>query len=310
MFNIHDLLLADKPVVHQIKPRNNPEKELIQKKLRSFERAVIVEVFMDPLSSSFWGASPVLRRLELEFGALVEIKYRTSGMLISWEDFELDGVSKPEHMAAYWQREAFEYKMPMDTQLWLENPPHSSFPASIAYKAAQLQNKLLADKFLRRMQEMLFVEGRNIAEWKIIKRAAKDVGLDLEVLLLQYNNGDGLKAFAEDQKRARQECVTQYPTIHLHTEGGDVRIVEPGFNWENLSSAVRGILPRENINKLERLIDIPSCFNFFDSLTFTEIQELTAIGGKELLKELEDLESDGTLVSFGCDTGRVWRTLD
>jgi len=310
MFKLHDQLLADRSAVHEIISRKNRDWESLKNSSHSVEKSLIVEIFMDPLSSGFWGFSPFIRRLEMQYSAELEIVYRTSGMLISWEDFRDKPISCPLDMAEHWVEQATKYRMPMNSSVWLEHPPHSSFPASIAYKAAQLQDKFLANAFLRRLQEMLFIEGRNIAKWKVIRKAAADSGLDIEVLLLQYNNGDGLKTFAEDQKRSRQEGVQEFPTIHVHNKKGQVRILEPEFNWRFLRNTIIDLLPKANLNLQKTLWTVQECFVKFESLTFSELQELTGLEGQILYSELNKAENKGVLGSFGCSSGRVWRSLN
>jgi hypothetical protein len=51
---------------------------------------------------------------------------------------------------------AAESAMPIDPRVWLEHPPHSSYPARRAVKAADAQNSGVA--FLRRAREGLMCE--------------------------------------------------------------------------------------------------------------------------------------------------------
>jgi hypothetical protein len=55
-----------------------------------------------------------------------------------------------------------EHKTPLDGDIWIEDPLHSSYPPSIAFKAAQIQSNDKAIS-LRRLQEMIFIEKRILA---------------------------------------------------------------------------------------------------------------------------------------------------
>jgi hypothetical protein len=78
--------------------------------------------------------------------------------------------------------------MPIDGDVWLEDPLHSSYPPSIAFKAAQLQDPKKALAFLRRIREMVFLEKKNITKWEHLQAAAVECGLNPLQLRSDYEN--------------------------------------------------------------------------------------------------------------------------
>lgn len=54
----------------------------------------------------------------------------------------------------------------------------SSFPPSIAFKAAQLQGQQKSIWFIHEMREMMFLEKKNLAKWENMAKAAEKVDLD------------------------------------------------------------------------------------------------------------------------------------
>src|SRR5690606_10239272 len=90
------------------------------------------------------------------------------------------GIGKPSDVATHWDEVSVHYDMPIDGDLWLEDPLDSSYPPSIAFKAAQMQDNEKAVLFLREFREMVFLQKKNIAKWEHIEVAAEKVGLNIE----------------------------------------------------------------------------------------------------------------------------------
>ncbi len=142
------------------------------------KKNIKVIYFTDPICSSCWGIEPQLRKLKLEYGTIIEIEYRMGGLLPDW-NYNSGGISKPSDVAHHWDEVSVYYDMPIDGDIWLEDPLFSSYPPSIAFKAAQLQDEKKASIFLREIREMVFIHKKNITNWGNLELAAKKAGLDL-----------------------------------------------------------------------------------------------------------------------------------
>ena len=101
-------------------------------------RPVKIVYFTDPICSSCWGIEPQLRQLKLEYGPYLDIEYRMGGLLPNWS-YNSGGISKPSDVAHHWDEVSLHYDMPIDGDVWLEDPLDSSYPPSIAFKAAQIK---------------------------------------------------------------------------------------------------------------------------------------------------------------------------
>src|SRR5688500_15181952 len=144
------------------------------------EKPVKLLYFTDPICSSCWGIEPQLRKLKLEYGEYFDIEYRMGGLLKSWDTYGGRDVNGPRSVAQHWEEAGEHYDMPIDGDVWLEDPLHSSYPPSIAFKAAELQGKKKSLNFLRRIKEMVFLEKRNITRPEHLEQAATDSGLDVD----------------------------------------------------------------------------------------------------------------------------------
>jgi predicted DsbA family dithiol-disulfide isomerase len=123
--------------------------------IKSDKKPVKIIYYTDPICSSCWGIEPQLRKLKLEYGNNIEVEYRMGGLLPNWS-YNSGGISKPSDVAHHWDEVSVYYDMPIDGNVWLEDPLNSSYPPSIAFKAAQMQDNEKAILFLREIREMVF----------------------------------------------------------------------------------------------------------------------------------------------------------
>ncbi len=159
-------------------------------------KSIKIIYFTDPICSSCWGIEPQLRKLKLQYGQEIDLEYRMGGLLPDWS-YNSGGISKPSDVASHWDEVSVYYDMPIDGDLWLEDPLHSSYPPSIAFKAAQMQSEEKALLFLRELREMVFLKKKNIAKWENIALAATMVGLDADQLKKDFD-GQAVQKFKED----------------------------------------------------------------------------------------------------------------
>ena len=152
----------------------------------SVQKPIRIIYFTDPICSTCWGIEPQLRKLKLEYGDFIDIEYRMGGLLPSWDIYNSGGISKPSDVAHHWDEVSAHYDMPIDGDVWLEDPLPSSYPPSIAFKAAEMQDKKKALLFMRRIREMVFLEKKNITKWTYLQEAATEVGLDTVRLKKDY----------------------------------------------------------------------------------------------------------------------------
>jgi putative protein-disulfide isomerase len=74
----------------------------------------------------------------------------------------------------------------------------STYPQNIAYKAAQIQDQALANKFLRRIREASVAEARQTNTTEVLLELASETGLDISRFLDDFTNGAAQKAFEQD----------------------------------------------------------------------------------------------------------------
>ena len=269
---------------------------------QTIEKPVKVVYFTDPICSSCWGIEPQLRKLKLEYGNSIEIEYRMGGLLPDW-NYNSGGISKPSDVAHHWDEVSVYYDMPIDGDVWLEDPLHSSYPPSIAFKAAQMQDNDKAVLFLREIREMVFLQKKNIAKWEHLETAAKKVGLD-DVQLKKDFEGKAKTLFEEDLKLAKSYGVRGFPTIFFLDNSGNKEIVYGSKPYAFYETSVLKLCP--TAVKSEYSKNWETLFTKYPSLTAKEFSELSGTPRTESEKLLNDLVTKGELEKYTTKNGSIW----
>lgn len=266
-------------------------------------KSVKVIYYTDPICSSCWGIEPQLRKLKLEYGNSIEIEYRMGGLLPDWS-YNSGGISKPSDVAHHWDEVSVYYDMPIDGDLWLEDPLNSSYPPSIAFKAAQMQDNEKAILFLREIREMVFLQKKNIAKWEHIETAAKKVGLNIVQLKADFD-GNAKELFQEDLKLGKELGVRGFPTMFFVDEKGNKEFVYGSKPYSFYEVAVLKLAP--NAIKSEYKKNWENIFAKYQTLTAKEFSELSGTGRKESEQLLDELTEKGKLVKLTTKNGSIWK---
>lgn len=241
------------------------------------EKSVKVIYFTDPICSSCWGIEPQLRKMKLEYGKEIDVEYHMGGLLPDWS-YNSGGISKPSDVAHHWDEVSGYYDMPIDGDVWLQDPLDSSYPPSIAFKAAQLQSEEKAILFMRELRELVFLKRKNIAKWENMALAAEKVGLDLKQLKSDFE-GKAKTLFEDDLKMARELGVRGFPTIFFMNNKGEKQMVYGSKPYPFYETAILTVNPKAE--KSEFAKDWESLFKKYSSLTAKEFTELSGNGRKD-----------------------------
>jgi len=258
--------------------------------------------YTDPICSSCWGIEPQLRKLKLEYGDYFEIDYRMGGLLPDWS-YNSGGISKPSDVAHHWDEASLHYEMPIDGDVWLEDQLDSSYPSCIAMKAAQIQGKEKAVKFMRVLREKLYLEKKNIAKWENIAEAAKIANLNIEKLKSDYD-GDAKKLFQEDLIYGKTLGVRGFPTLFFADDNNKLTVYgsKPYASYENALLALFPEAKKKSIVKENPL----SIFEIYPSLAPKEYAVIHDISVNEAKIILEELHARGKLGKMSIKNGSLY----
>ena len=258
--------------------------------------------YTDPICSSCWGIEPQLRRLKLEYGHDVAIEYHMGGLLPDWS-YNSGGISKPSDVAHHWDEVSRYYNMPINGDVWLEDPLPSSYPPSIAFKAAQIQSKEKAIVFLRRMREMVFLQKKNITKWEHISAAAAGAGLDVAQLKKDYE-GKAKQLFTADLELGKKLGVRGFPTLIISNSKGENATVYGFRPYTDFTAALKRLYPTLQ----QRPYDHGSegLFAKYPTLTTREYAELSETSIEEAQQELTKMAAAGTVKKQTNKNGDIW----
>jgi putative protein-disulfide isomerase len=261
--------------------------------------------FTDPICSSCWGIEPQLRKLKIHYGNQIHLAYHMGGLLPDWS-YNSGGISKPSDVYHHWREVSAYYQMPIDGRVWLDDPLASSYPPSIAFKAAEMQDPTKAVAFLRQVREMVFVQNKNIAKWEHLSEAARAVGLDPQQLQLDMAS-KASEAFEKDLALSRTHGIRGFPTLlFFNSQGEEKRAYgsQPYATLEQLlTSAASQTLSRSAIPSDENL------FRLYPTWTAKEWSVVKEISYEKAISELTRYTASGELQAITIETGTLWTVM-
>lgn len=194
--------------------------------------------------------------------------------------------------------------MPIDGDVWLEDPLNSSYPPSIAFKAAQLQSEEKAILFLREIREMVFLQKKNIAKWEHLEAAAKIVGLNVAQFKTDFE-GKAKDLFQEDLKLGKELGVRGFPTMFFVDDKGNKEFVYGSKPYSFYEVAVLKLAP--TATKIEYKKSWEELFAKYSTLTAKEFAELSGTPRKESEQFLDELTAKGKLEKRTTKNGSIWK---
>jgi len=267
------------------------------------QKKIKIIYYTDPICSSCWGIEPQLRKLKLEYGKNIEVEYRMGGLLPDWS-YNRGGISKPSDVAHHWDEVSEYYDMPIDGDIWFEDPLNSSYPPSIAFKAAELQSKEKALLFLREIREMVFLQKKNIAKWENISLAAQKVGLDVHRLQEDYE-GKAKTLFSEDLQLGRNLGVRGFPTMYFVDSEGKYETIYGSKPFGVYEQTLKKLQPKVEKNQINK--NWNNLFAQYQTLTSREFAELSGMPRNETDAYLQKLVENGELTQIASKNGSLWK---
>lgn len=277
--------------------------ETVQVNSEAISKPVKVIYFTDPICSSCWGIEPQLRKLKLEYGDTFEIDYRMGGLLPNW-NYNSGSISKPSDVAQHWDDVSVYYDMPIDGDVWLEDPLVSSYPSSMAFKAAEMQDKEKAISFLREIREMVFLQKKNITRREHLEQAAQRVGLDLDQFKYDYI-GKAKELFNQDLELAKELGVRGFPSLFFIDVTGNKEFVYGSQPYSVYEKALLTLAP--TAKKLEYDLSWGALFDKYPTISAKEFTELSGTPRNKSEQLLNELAEKGKLEKWVTKNGSIWK---
>ena len=201
----------------------------MSKKDKKSNAAIRITSFTDPYCTWCWGSEPVIRKIMEVYGDQVEVDYVMGGLVKDMAEFSdpangIGGKDWYKQVAHHWLDASGRHGMPVDEQVFylLKDTPFSTYPASVAFKAAEFQGGEISKRYLRRLREATSAERQLIDRLDVQLRLAEEVGLDAGRLREDIESGRAGEAFEEDLKLCRQKGVRGFPTFSIESTGQSI----------------------------------------------------------------------------------------
>ncbi|CAM3663936.1 ClpXP adapter SpxH family protein [Mesobacillus zeae] len=266
-----------------------------------------IYMFVDPLCPECWALEPIMKKLQIEYGKYFSLRHILSGKLAT---LNMGRKKRYDTIAELWERTASRTGMSCDGNLWFENPVSSPYLASIAIKSAELQGRKKGILFLRKLQEVLFLEKQNVSSFDILKSCARSVGLDVEEFVTDIHSDSAARAFQCDMKITSEMDVEEIPTLVFFNS-----------NIEEEGIKVTGYYPYEvYVQILEEMLSerperstpppLESFLKHYRTVATKEVSVVYDITMNKAEKELKKLLLKQKVEQIPAKYGMFWRYND
>ncbi|KXA91887.1 hypothetical protein AKJ63_00525 [candidate division MSBL1 archaeon SCGC-AAA259D18] len=263
-----------------------------------------VTEFTDPWCTWCWGSEPILKRVKETYGNQVEIDFVMGGLVEDMKTFRdhKNRISKAEHVAPHWKEASEKHGMPVDEEIWLEDPPNSTWPSNVGYKAAEFQGKELGHRYLRRMREAAASERKNIEKEEILLELAEEVGLNVEKFKRDLNSEKAREEFQKDRNLARSHGATGFPTFLI--ESVDEEEWLKGYHpFRYFQDSLEELVPNVKRRKPGSILEF---VKKYDHVATREVEEVFEMEKGDAPEELKNLEDRGEIKSVERGNGYFW----
>lgn len=281
----------------------------------------IIEVveYTEPYCTWCWGSEPILRKIKELYGNQVKITFKMGGLVEDVTTFydplnRIGGEKIFEQGAEHWLDASSRHGMPVDSQVFpdMAGEFQSTYPANIAYKAAQMQSEQLADNFLRRMREAAAAERRLLHRREVQVELAQEVGLDVRRFVNALEDGSAEKAFYEELRETRGLGISGFPTFHIKNRRGKGIILGGYQRFETFDRAFSELAGGDMVkNRLEA--NNESILTFIDKygkVATREVVEVFDLKDQKAVEILTTLESKEKIKRVKTGNGYFWTSMD
>ncbi|ENH96185.1 hypothetical protein J416_12277 [Gracilibacillus halophilus YIM-C55.5] len=268
------------------------------------KKPIEIYVFVDPLCPECWSLEPYLKKLSIEYGRLFTIRPVLTGQLTN---LHKDKFERPRELKDIWEKTASRTGMSCDGDLWIENPIHYPWLTSTAIKAAELQGKKAGKLFLRKAQELAFLQKQDISKEDVLIDCAQQSGLDMEEFQEDLYSHSAKKALQCDLKITKEMEVDYIPTMVFFNEADEEAGLKISgmYPYDIYVRVLKQMLQKEPLPaKKPKLIDFVSHFDFVGTKEIAVVYDWTV---EEAEKEMKKLQLKQLVEKVPVKFGHFWQ---
>jgi predicted DsbA family dithiol-disulfide isomerase len=282
-------------------------------------KKAIVEIieFTDPYCTWCWGSEPILRKLKWVFGDQIRVSYKMGGLVKDIKGFydplnQIGGEFWYLQVANHWLEASSLHGMPVNTKQFSEYHQEftSTWPANIATKAAEMQNKELAWKYLRRLREAAAAEARPIHRLEEQLKLAKEVGLDEKKMKEDIESGKAYEEFMKDIGECQKRGITGFPTFLIRRLKDNFETIRVGYMDYSEFKKILEKITNKGLKEKKIELSEKEALNFikhYEKVATQEIAVLFDISKNEAFSFLKSLESKDLIESQKAGNDYFWK---
>jgi putative protein-disulfide isomerase len=237
-----------------------------------------ITYYTDPLCCWSWAFEPQWRKLLFEYNGLINYRYCMGGLLPGWTNYHdsVNNVSRPIQMGPVWMHAREVSGMPMQQNIWMQDPPASSYPSCIAVKCAGLQSGRAAEIYLRLLREAIMIKGDNIAQQKVLLKEAEKLpgylpGFDIQQFNDDLKNEHGIEPFRKDLQEVQYHNINRFPSLVIKSDSNKAIIISGHRPYNILLNAIQQV---SDLPGPTKKIDPEEYKAFWPFVTDREIKEI------------------------------------
>ena len=209
-------------------------------------------------------------------------------------------------LVSEWLEAADRGGMPLDPRIWTEGPLTSTYPASMAVKAASEQADDGGYAYLRALREGILCFRRKLDTTEALVEEARGARLDVERFRIDLASHATVEAFGADLEWSREAREgLEMPSALFTAEDGSEHWVlgfRPYEDWRAVADAAGA---RElDGGRLEPL----DAIRRFGRMSTLEVEQVCGLPGPRAAAELWTLASEWRLRPIPVLTGHLWET--
>jgi predicted DsbA family dithiol-disulfide isomerase len=203
-----------------------------------------------------------------------------SGLIPDWKTFNdpVNNVSRPVQMGPVWMQAAHMSGMPVNPNIWINDPPVSSYFACMAVKAAALQSPRAGSTYLRALREAIMLNSINISKAGALLKIAETVAheqpdvLNYTIFKKDLAEDHAKKAFERDIAEVRMRNISRCPTLLFRYQGENGMAISGYHSYNALLKVLQQAAP--SVTKLRKIESRENYINYWKTLTDRELEEI------------------------------------
>jgi predicted DsbA family dithiol-disulfide isomerase len=217
-------------------------------------------------------------------------------------------------VADHWLEASSRHGMPVDIRQFTEyyKEFNSTWPANIAVKAAELQDRNLAWKYLRRLREAAAAEAIPIHRLEEQLRLAEECGLDVFKMKEDIESGRAYEEFMKDIRECQEREITGFPTFIIRRLKDNFETIRIGYMrypmFKEILEKLSNELKEKKIELSEK--EALNFIRYWGKVATQEIATLFNISKYQAYSLLKEMERKGLIESQKAGNDYFWKAKD